>query len=309
MDISGIKPNLNENKSQFSRVTGGATNIIPINDLREVNASKYTEAERDLRCKLAALYRLVDRFGWGHIIYNHITVKMSQDKEQFLINPFGLMYSEVTASSLVKVDLAGNTLDPGSTQLGCNKAGYMIHSAIHEGRPEIQCVIHLHSGPGAAVSAMSCGLLPISQEALIVGGVSYHNYRGIVVDEEEKQELIKDLGPTNKVMILRNHGLVALGSTIEEAFHYLFNLVRACEVQVQALSCGIANLLQVPLDVCGQVQNVVEKGGGGVSSCKIWGVGDLEFEALMRMLDNQGYNTGYPYKGMKLLQPLEETRT
>jgi len=94
---------------------------------------------------------------------------MSQDKEQFLINPFGLMYSEVTASSLVKVDLSGNTLDPGSTQLGCNKAGYTLHSAIHEGRPEIQCVIHLHTGPGTAVSAMSCGLLPISQEALIVG--------------------------------------------------------------------------------------------------------------------------------------------
>jgi adducin len=152
------------------------------------------------------------------------------------------MYHEVTGSSLVKVDIAGNIIDPGSTTYGINRAGYTLHSAIHKARPDIKCIVHLHTPAVAAVSAMKCGLLPLSQDALFCGKISYHDYRGILIEDDVKKLLVEDLGPINKVMILRNHGFVACGETIEEAWKYAYNVINACEVQVRAAPLGIDQL-------------------------------------------------------------------
>ncbi|KAK6027427.1 class II Aldolase and Adducin domain protein, partial [Ostertagia ostertagi] len=200
----------------------------PIADLRP---GSYSPEEARLRCQLASLYRLVDLFQWSQGIFNHMTVRLPNRDNEFLINPFGLLYHEQSASTLVKVDLDGKVLDPGSTGLGINQAGYTLHSAIHGGRKDLLCVIHLHVPSVAAVSAMKCGLLPLCQESMIVGEVAYHDYQGILVDLKERESLVKDMG-SHDVMILRNHGFVAAGRTIEEAFHYAYHLILACETQV-----------------------------------------------------------------------------
>uniref|UniRef100_A0A8C0D1I8 Adducin 1 n=1 Tax=Balaenoptera musculus TaxID=9771 RepID=A0A8C0D1I8_BALMU len=205
--------------------------VTPVNDLRGSDSIAYDKGEKLLRCKLAAFYRLADLFGWSQLIYNHITTRVSSEQEHFLIVPFGLLYSEVTASSLVKVNLQGEAVDRGSTNLGVNQAGFTLHSAIYAARPDAKCVVHVHTPAGAAVSAMKCGLLPISPEALSLGEVAYHDYHGILVDEEEKVLIQKNLGPKSKVLILRNHGLVSVGESVEEAFYYIHNLVVACEIQ------------------------------------------------------------------------------
>ncbi|OQV25945.1 Protein hu-li tai shao [Hypsibius exemplaris] len=273
--------------------------IVPIADIRGVDALNYTKGEKLLRCKLAALYRLVDLQGWTQGIYNHITVRISQEHDHFLINPFGMLYNEISASSLVKVDLSGQIVDSGSTSLGINLAGYLLHSAIHGARPDVRCVIHFHTGPCAAVSSMKAGLLPISQEAAVLGEISYHDYEGILVDDSERDRIIRSLGPYNKVMVLRNHGVVACGATIEEAFHYAFNLHAACEVQVRAMSAGLDNLILMDKEVQRKVWAVVNKPGGvdsGGEGKKKWRLGEMEFEGWMRMLDNMGYRTGYIYR-------------
>lgn len=136
----------------------------------------------------------------------------------------------------------GNIIDPGSTTYGINRAGYTLHSAIHKARPDIKCIVHLHTPSVAAVSAMKCGLLPLSQDALFCGKISYHDYRGILIEDDVKKLLVEDLGPINKVMILRNHGFVACGETIEEAWKYAYNVINACEVQVRAAPLGIDQL-------------------------------------------------------------------
>ncbi|XP_022410639.1 alpha-adducin isoform X5 [Delphinapterus leucas] len=205
--------------------------VTPVNDLRGSDSIAYDKGEKLLRCKLAAFYRLADLFGWSQLIYNHITTRVSSEQEHFLVVPFGLLYSEVTASSLVKVNLQGEAVDRGSTNLGVNQAGFTLHSAIYAARPDAKCVVHVHTPAGAAVSAMKCGLLPISPEALSLGEVAYHDYHGILVDEEEKVLIQKNLGPKSKVLILRNHGLVSVGESVEEAFYYIHNLVVACEIQ------------------------------------------------------------------------------
>ncbi|MBN3300308.1 ADDA protein, partial [Amia calva] len=269
--------------------------VTPVNDLRGSDSIAYEKGEKLLRCKLAAFYRLTDLFSWSQLIYNHLTVRLNSEQERFLIVPFGLLYSEVSASSLIKINLQGEIVDRGSTNLGVNQAGFTLHSAIYAARPDIKCIVHIHTAAGAAVSAMKCGLLPISPEALSLGEVTYHDYHGILVDEE-KVWVQKDLGPTSKVLILRNHGLVAIGETVEEAFYYIHNLVRACEIQVRTLSSagGPENLVMLdPLE--NKARNHTPEPSTDASHPK-WQIGEQEFEALMRMLDNLGYRTGYPYR-------------
>ncbi|XP_050398354.1 alpha-adducin isoform X3 [Patella vulgata] len=271
--------------------------IIPINDIRGVESMGYSKPEKVLRCKLASLYRLIDMHGWTSGIYNHISARVNQEQEHFLINPFGVLYSEVSASSLVRVDMQGEVLDAGSTMLGINKAGFILHSAIHQARPDIKCIIHVHTPEAVAVSAMECGLLPLSQEAMICGEISYHGFNGILVDEEERDKLARNLGPTNKVMFLHNHGVVACGNTIEEAYHYIRNVMYACTVQMSAIPAGINNLIKVDSDLWRKTFTVASQGGGGVNvGGRKWKVGELEFEAMMRQLDNAGYRTGYTFK-------------
>ncbi|XP_061117895.1 alpha-adducin isoform X1 [Conger conger] len=272
--------------------------VTPVNDLRGSDSIAYEKGEKLLRCKLAAFYRLTDLFSWSQLIYNHLTVRLNSEQERFLIVPFGLLYSEVSASSLVKINLQGEIVDRGSTNLGVNQAGFTLHSAIYAARPDIKCVVHIHTPAGAAVSAMKCGLLPISPEALSLGEVAYHDYHGILVDETEKVMIQKNLGPKSKVLILRNHGLVSVGETVEEAFYYIHNLVTACEIQVRTMASagGPDNLVLLDPVKYKARPRCTEPVGEGTGSQPKWQVGEQEFEALMRMLDNLGYRTGYPYR-------------
>ncbi|XP_064798105.1 alpha-adducin-like isoform X5 [Oncorhynchus masou masou] len=270
--------------------------VTPVNDLRGSDSISYEKGEKLLRCKLAAFYRLTDLFGWSQLIYNHLTVRVNSDQERFIIVPFGLLYSEVSASSLVKINMQGEIVDRGSTNLGVNQAGFTLHSAIYAARPDVKCIVRVHTPAGAAVSAMKCGLLPISPEALTLGEVAYHDYHGIIIDKEENVLIQKNLGPTSKVLILRNHGLVSVGETVEEAFYYIHNLVTACEIQVRTLASagGPGNLVMLDPAKYKSRPRCSEYVEG--STHPKWLVGEQEFEAYMRMLDNLGYRTGYPYR-------------
>ncbi|KFO14153.1 Gamma-adducin [Balearica regulorum gibbericeps] len=275
--------------------------ITPINDLPGIDTSSFVKGEKLTRCKLASLYRLADLFGWAHLPNAYITVRVSKEHDHILIIPRGLSFSEASASNLVKVNILGDVVDQGSTTLSIDNVGFSPHAAIYSTRPDVRCVIHIHTPATAAVSSMKCGILPISQEALILGDVAYYNYQGSLDEQEERIQLQKVLGPSCKVLVLRNHGVVALGETLEEAFHYIFNVQLACETQVHALAGagGIDNLLLLDLQKFKpSTHAVAATGGGGVNmaSQQKWKVGEQEFEALMRMLDNLGYRTGYAYR-------------
>jgi adducin len=292
---------------------GHAGSIVPIADL--FGNEPYSTAERIARNKLASLYRLVDLFNWSQGIYNHITIRLpGDDPPEILINPFGLLYHEITASSLVKISLDGKILDSGTTKLGINKAGYVIHSAIHGARPDVQCVLHMHTAVVSAVSSMKCGLLPICQEAMIIGPIAYHDYQGIVSDEEERESIIHDLGDKN-VMLLRNHGFVACGESIEDALHLAFHTVIACETQIRAAKAGIDNLVIPDGSAVEKAYQVARNGGGGVNkvaengtdSTPKWRIGELEWEAWMRVLDCSGHKTGHIYR-QPFLKARHQTR-
>ena len=208
-----------------------------------------SDQEWTIRCDLAALYRLVANLRMTDLIYTHISARLPGPEHHFLINPYGVLFHEITASSLVKIDLEGNVVEPeGKQSHGVNAAGFTIHSAIHMARPDLMCVVHTHTAAGIAVSAQKQGLLPISQQALkFYGNLGYHNYEGIAFDLAERERLVRDLGE-HKSMILRNHGLLACGRTIPEAFHEIYYLERACQAQVAALSGG-AELVFPPEEV------------------------------------------------------------
>ncbi len=196
-----------------------------------------SEAEWAARVELAALYRIVDRLGMTDVIYNHITVKVPGEDSQFLINPLGFHYSEVTASNLVKIDLDGTILASAAGSK-VNRPGFVIHSAIHAARHDISCIAHTHTVAGLAVASMECGLLPLNQNALrFTGDIAYHDYEGPVLHSEEQERIVANLGKKN-VLILRNHGLLVCGKGIAEAYLNLWCLEVACRMQVAALSCG-----------------------------------------------------------------------
>jgi ribulose-5-phosphate 4-epimerase/fuculose-1-phosphate aldolase len=199
---------------------------------------RVSAAEWNARIELAALYRLAAHFRMTDTIYTHISMRVP-DEFAFLINPFGLLYEEITASSLVKVDVEGNVLDD-PTGIGINRAGFVIHGAIHQARHDVACVMHTHTPAGVGVAAQKDGLLPISQHAaILVGSIGYHDFEGIAVDRDEQRRLIEDLGP-HPVLILRNHGLLTVGRTAMEALYYMLVLERACQIQIAAQSGGAA---------------------------------------------------------------------
>lgn len=196
-----------------------------------------SDAERKTRVDLAACYRLIAHFGLNELTYNHISARIPGQGEEILINSFGLMFHEVCASNLVKVDLEGRVLDDplGS---GINEAGYVIHSAVHAGRPDVACVIHTHSAAGMAVSAYKKGLLPLTQNAMLFyEQLGYHDYEGIAINPEERGRLVDDLGSAG-AMILRNHGLLTAGRSIAEAFNAMMFLELACKAQIGAMTAG-----------------------------------------------------------------------
>jgi ribulose-5-phosphate 4-epimerase/fuculose-1-phosphate aldolase len=204
-------------------------------------------AEWQARCELAAAYRLFAHLGWFELIYNHLTVRVP-DSEHFLINPFGLMYREVKAGNLVKIDLEGRKVEPSPWAV--NPAGFIVHSAVHAARADAHCVIHTHTTAGQVVSCQRDGLLPLSFNAMFYAGrVAYHDFEGITLDREECRRLAADLGDRN-VMILRNHGLLVCGPSIGDAFAEHYMLQRACEVQVAAQASGVP--LVLPADEIAQ---------------------------------------------------------
>ena len=241
--------------------------------------NRISEQEWQVRCDLAAAYQLAAQFRWTDLIFTHFTARVP-GSEYMLINPYGLMFDEITASSLVKIDKDCNVIED-VTGHGVNRAGFVIHGCVHEARPEVNAVIHTHTRAGVAVSAQKSGLLPISQHALrTYGMLTYHDYEGIALDMDERERLAADLGPTSKAMVLRNHGLLSVGGSVSEAFEIMYYLDTACQIQVDALAGGKAELQMVSEQAAkkGYLQFQDE---GGSEIAKVW-------TAMLRMLDRKG---------------------
>jgi ribulose-5-phosphate 4-epimerase/fuculose-1-phosphate aldolase len=242
---------------------------------------KVSAEEWEARVNCAALYRLVALHGWDDMIFTHISMRLPGPDHHFLINPYGFFFEEITASSLVKIDLEGNVLEP--TPYMINPAGFTIHSAIHANREDANVVIHCHTDQGVAVSAQKNGLLPISQTAMVViGDLAYHDYEGIALDLDERERLVRDIGAKN-LMLLRNHGTLTVGQTAAAAFLRMFFLERACKMQIMAQAGG---------DLITWDQGMQDKvGGQGAMGFSV--VGDkLAWPGLLRKLDRHlpGYD-------------------
>ena len=234
--------------------------------------------EWQARVDLAALYRLVALHGWDDLIYTHLSARVPGPEQHFLINPYGLFFEEITASSLVKVDRDGRVVDPRGH--GINPAGFTIHSAIHMARPDAHFVMHLHTDQGVAVSAQADGLLPLTQHALIVlPRLAYHDYEGIALNLDERERLVRDLG-AKSLMLLRNHGTFAVGATAAEAWLGMFFLERACGQQVMALSGGRAGVLLAPEAAQAEVR--AQTTGEGVAKAA-----QLAWPGVLRQLDRR----------------------
>jgi ribulose-5-phosphate 4-epimerase/fuculose-1-phosphate aldolase len=238
---------------------------------------KVSPEEWAVRVDLAAAYRLVSRYGWEDLVFTHISARVPGTEDQFLINPYGLFFDEITASSLVKIDQQGNKLE--DSQFPVNQAGFIIHSAIHAVRHDAKCVLHTHTPNGVAVSTQRAGLLPISQHSLFVlNSLGYHDFEGPALEEDEKPRLVADLGE-NRCLILRNHGLLTVGETIADAFVAMYYLEASCAIQTRAQSGG-GELIPVP-------KEVMDKGYANATANqrRNGGQGRLVWPGLLRRLD------------------------
>ena len=239
--------------------------------------------EQRLRRELAACYRLIAHFRMSDLIFTHISLRLPGPEHHFLINPYGLLFEEITASSLVKIDLQGRPVQPSPHPV--NPAGFVIHSAIHAARDDAQCVLHTHTRAGCAVAALECGLLPVNQMSMeFYGRVAYHSYEGIALDMDEQQRLVADLGD-KPVMILRNHGLLATGRSVAEAFLRMFYLEKACEIQLAAQSAG--QVILPPAEVCAHTERQFNAPGRGLKQGELTDPDALQlaWAALLRMLE------------------------
>lgn len=246
-----------------------------IPSLKEVVSAE----EWALRCELAACYRLVAAYGWSDLVFTHISAKLPDSvtggEHQFLINPYGLMFDEITASSLVKVDMACNKLL--DSPFPVNPAGFVIHSAVHEARPEAQCVLHTHTRAGVAVSAQKHGILPISQQStFVLASLAYHGYEGVAFRPDEKPRLQADLGKANH-LVLRNHGLLTVGTSIPNAFLAMYTFENTCRIQIDALAGG-SELTQVDPRILAGMADVMRVATAGLGAQIAW-------PALLRKLD------------------------
>ena len=251
-----------------------------MSDLSQVRIAsmrdRVSNAEWQTRVDLAACYRLVHHYRMDDLVYNHISARVPGEEGHFLINAYGMTYDEITASSLVKIDFDGKVVQDSGTGYGINHAGFVIHSALHRGRPDVACVIHTHTPAGMAVSAMECGLLPLTQNAMFFSGVGYHDYEGPAVELAEQKRLVTDLGD-HVAMILRNHGLLAVGTTIPEAFITIYWLERACQAQVYAMNTK----LRVPEPHTVKTTNDRYKPGQRRK------IGELEWAGLLRLVERR----------------------
>lgn len=249
-------------------------NMVPVKD-------SVSDQEWALRVDLAAAYRLVAMYGWDDLVFTHISARIPGAEHHFLINPYGMMFEEITASSLIKVDLNGDKV--AESDYPVNPAGFTIHSAVHAAREDAQCVMHTHSINGVAVSAQKEGVLPLSQQSLFVlSSLGYHSYEGVALNEEEKPRLVADLGANNFLM-LRNHGLLTAGKTIADAFLYMYLFEASCMIQVRALAGG-KEMVQVDSRIVAGIQQQAEQVTKGLG-------GGLAWPGLLRKLDRK--NPGY----------------
>ena len=238
-----------------------------------------SDAEWQARVDLAACYRLVDLYGMSDMMANHVSARVPGEEGAFLINAYGMMYEEITASSLIKIDHEGNILskpDFGDLNYGINKAGYVIHSAVHAARPDLACVIHTHSWASMAVSALECGLLPITQTAMRFLKIGYHDYQGVVLNRDEQASLLRDLG-SGDALILRNHGALTVGRSVGEAFNWMHRIELSCRSQLAAMACN-SPLVKVPQHVLEETWNNYQPG-----TRRPYGL--MEWPALLRKLD------------------------
>jgi ribulose-5-phosphate 4-epimerase/fuculose-1-phosphate aldolase len=235
--------------------------------------------------ELAACYRLVDVYEMSDLIYNHITLKIP-GTEHLLINLYGLLYKEITASSLAKIDIDGNILYKPDTDYGINKSGYVIHGAIHQARSDVNSVIHTHTRAGMAVSSMACGLLPMTQTSMrFVGHMGYHDFQGPAIDLKERESLVADLGK-HDAMVLRNHGLLTCGSTVQQAFNTMYQLELSCRAQVDVMAAK-TDMVLPGQDVLERTAHLYQPG-----TRRPYGV--LEWPALIRRLEAESANSAYP---------------
>ena len=245
-------------------------------DQEALDSAPISAAERQLRIDLAACYRLAARHGWTDVIYTHISVRLPGPEHHFLINPFGLAFAEITASSLVKIDLQGKKLS--TSPYPVNGAGFVIHGAVHAGREDAQCVIHLHQDEGIALSCLGEGLLPLSQHAMMFyNRIGIHDYEGIALDLDERTRLVRDLG-SHHALILRNHGLLTCGETVAQAYMRMNYLSKAARTQLAAMA-ATRDLRQAPPEVAERTARQHEN--------LQWRLGDREWPALLRMLDRE----------------------
>ena len=248
--------------------------------------SEVSPEEWQTRVDLAACYRLVDRYGMTDMIYNHITARVPGPEHHLLINLYGLTYREITASSLVKIDLDGEIMWKPDTDYGINKSGYVIHGCIHRARKDVACVLHTHTPAGMAVSAMKCGLLPLTQTSIrFVGHIGYHDYEGPATDLDERERLVRDLGP-HDAMILRSHGLLTCGATIQQAFNTMYQLEMSCRAQVDAMAAR-TELLVPSEQILAKTAHLYQPG-----TRRPYGV--LEWPAMLRLLAAESGGSGYP---------------
>ncbi|MFT3821405.1 MAG: class II aldolase/adducin family protein [Rubrivivax sp.] len=245
----------------------------PTTDVR----SLVSEQEWQLRVDLAACYRLVSLYGWSDLVFTHISARIPGPEHHFLINPYGMLFDEITASSLVKVDLRCNKLLDSPYPV--NPAGFVIHSCIHAAREDAQCVLHTHSRAGVAVSAQKCGVLPISQQStFVLASLGYHDYEGVALRDDEQPRLIADMGSNNHLM-LRNHGLLTVGPTVADAFMTMYNFENTCRIQIDAQAGGeLVHFDPRILEGIMQVAKTVTTGKGA---------GALAWPALLRRLDRE----------------------
>jgi len=251
---------------------------VQIASLRDVVSAE----EWQLRCDLAACYRLVAAYGWSDLVFTHVSARIPGPQHQFLINPYGLMFDEITASSLIRVDQDCNKLSDSAFPV--NPAGFVIHSAIHEVREDAGCVLHTHSRAGVGVSAQRCGVLPISQQStFVLSSLAYHDYEGVALRDDEKPRLQADLGNANFLM-LRNHGLLTVGRTIPDAFLYMYLFESTCRIQIDAQAGG--ELVHVNPAILQGMAQVMKTATSGLGASLAW-------PALLRKLDRMdpGYRT------------------
>jgi ribulose-5-phosphate 4-epimerase/fuculose-1-phosphate aldolase len=241
--------------------------------------------EWNARLELAACYRLVDLYGMSDLIYNHITARIA-GTGQLLINLYGLVYKEITASSLARIDREGNVLWKPDTDYGINRSGFVIHGAIHEARPDVHCVLHTHTRAGMAVASMKCGLLPLTQTGIrFVGHLGYHDFEGPAIDLAERERLVRDLGP-HDAMILRSHGLLSCGATVPQAFNTMYQLELACRAQVDAMAARTEFIVPPP-EILEKTAHLYQPG-----TRRPYGI--LEWPAMLRLLEAEERKSGFP---------------